>query len=114
MKKKSRVKVCDDLWKKVIKKRADFKCERCGSKEYIQAHHIIPRTDYSLRYDLMNGIALCRGCHLYWAHKDALGFVNWLKENAIRNYEYLENERGGIVKNDYQFIEDYLTKELEK
>ena len=110
IKHKSKLKICDELWSKVIKQRADGKCERCGKNKYVQAHHIIPRTCYSLRHDKMNGIALCRACHLYWAHKDALDFANWIKH--FRDLGYLESRRHSQTKNDYESIRIYLEGEL--
>lgn len=100
---------CDDLWKEVVKKRAGFKCEKCGNTRYLQAHHIIPRTNYALRYDLKNGVALCRRCHLFWSHKDSVGFVRWISKK--RDMDYLESRRYGQSKNDYQLIEIYLKQE---
>jgi len=99
-------KICDELWKQTVKKHAGFKCEKCGKTEYLQAHHIIPRTNYALRFDLENGVALCRKCHIYWAHKDAIGFMEWIKDK--RNIAYLESRRYGQTKNDYKLIEIYL------
>ena len=104
---------CDDLWAEAVKKRADNKCERCGKDKVQAAHHIIPRTNYALRYDLENGVSLCHpGCHIYWAHKDALAFYEWIKDK--RDLKYLESRRYSQSKNDYQLIEIYLKNELEK
>lgn len=50
-------------WKKQIKKRDDFSCKKCGSKEKLEIHHIKPFRivkDYALE----NGITLCQPCHL--------------------------------------------------
>lgn len=107
-----KVKICDDLWSKLIKKRAGNQCEKCGKTKYVQAHHIIPRTCYSLRHDKENGVALCRKCHLYWAHKDAIGFYQWIKD--IRNLDYLEARRHSQTKNDYKLIEMYLMQKLDE
>jgi hypothetical protein len=49
-------------WKKQIKKLG--KCEICGAKEHLEAHHIVP-WEYSVsgRTDLTNGQCLCEECH---------------------------------------------------
>ena len=45
----------------VLEKR---KCERCGSEEHLEAHHIIHWADYPLgRFDIKNGECLCHACH---------------------------------------------------
>ena len=109
---KSPLKICDDLWSGLVKKRAMNKCERCGKTWYLQSHHIIPRTCYSLRHDPENGVALCRACHLYWAHKDALAFGEWVRE--IRDVPYLMARKHSQTKNDYKLIELYLISKLDE
>ena len=106
MARKTLRKECDDLWSAAVKKRAGYKCERCGKTKYLQAHHIIPRTNYALRYDLENGVALCRACHLYWAHKDVIAFTMWIRDK--RDLEYLDSRRHAQTKNDYKLIKLYL------
>ena len=103
---KSLLKQCDNLWSSMIKQRAEGKCEMCGSDNYLSAHHIVPRTNYALRHDLMNGVALCRRHHLYFAHKDALEFIQWVKSK--RDLDYLNVMRHRQTKNDYNLIKLYL------
>lgn len=54
----------DRLWSQLIKQR-DGMCRRCGSQSNaLEAAHIIPRRSLSVRYDPMNGLALCAAtCH---------------------------------------------------
>ena len=108
---KSKRKQCDELWSKAVKRRAGFKCERCGKTTKLHAHHIIPRTNYALRYDLVNGVCLCYRCHFHFAHKDAMGFMAWIKDR--RNLDYLDSRRHGQSKNDYELIRIYLENVLE-
>ncbi len=78
----------------------------CEKDTYIQAHHIVPRTNFALRWDVENGVALCRRHHLYFAHKDILGFMSWVKDK--RNLKYLEFTRHRQSKNDYKLIQLFL------
>jgi 5-methylcytosine-specific restriction endonuclease McrA len=40
------------------------KCKYCGSEYDVHAHHIIPwKLCEEKRFDLENGITLCRSCH---------------------------------------------------
>ena len=53
-------------WRISIYKRDKFKCQMpgCSSKKYLNAHHIQKWASASmLRYDIDNGITLCRSCH---------------------------------------------------
>lgn len=52
-------------WRMSVYERDWFTCQDCGYKgKDIEAHHIIPfREDESLKYELENGVTLCRECH---------------------------------------------------
>lgn len=51
-------------WGLDVKTRDSFKCQNCGSEKDLQAHHIVKwKSDENLRFDLDNGITLCRSCH---------------------------------------------------
>ena len=74
-------------WKKKIKERDKYTCQKCDKKLTginCQAHHIIPKTFREFRWEEMNGITLCWYCHeigKFSAHKNAIHFSEWLKEN---------------------------------
>lgn len=58
------------VWAAVIKDKAHNRCEICGSKENIEAHHIIPVSHNVERaWDLRNGIALCKKRHYQVHHR---------------------------------------------
>lgn len=49
-------------WTKEVLKKGE--CEQCGSKEQLEAHHIIKWADYPPgRIDVKNGMCLCHECH---------------------------------------------------
>jgi len=53
-------------WRLKVYKRDRFRCQMpgCKSKFKIQAHHIKKWSEASsLRYDVKNGVTLCRACH---------------------------------------------------
>lgn len=53
-----------ELWRKTIFERDKYTCQSCGAKGQIEAHHIKEWAKYPmLRYDLDNGITLCKNCH---------------------------------------------------
>lgn len=52
-------------WRLAVFKRDGFKCQSCGAANDLQAHHIKHwKDDISNRYNVDNGITLCRRCHL--------------------------------------------------
>ena len=53
-------------WRVDVYKRDKFKCQMpgCKNKKRLNAHHIQKWASASmLRYDIDNGITLCKGCH---------------------------------------------------
>lgn len=49
-------------WRKEVLKRGV--CERCGSKDELDAHHVMTWAEYPKgRADLNNGMCLCHECH---------------------------------------------------
>lgn len=52
-------------WRKAVYQRDAHTCQRCDTKEcYIQAHHIRPWALFPKdRYDINNGVTLCKKCH---------------------------------------------------
>lgn len=52
-------------WRKAVFERDGFHCVKCGTKKDLQAHHIKPwKNNKALRYEVSNGMILCRKCHL--------------------------------------------------
>ncbi len=67
--KKQLRKKCEDLWRKIVIKKAGYKCEypACNNSERLNAHHIYTKGGHEkLRFDPENGMALC-----YYHHKGA-------------------------------------------
>ena len=52
-------------WRKSIFERDNFTCQKCFLKGvYIEAHYIKSWAKYpELRYEISNGLTLCRECH---------------------------------------------------
>jgi len=51
-------------WRNEVLKRGNYKCFHCGSYNNLQAHHIKSFKFYpKLRFDVNNGIILCKSCH---------------------------------------------------
>ena len=82
----------DKEWAKQIKER-DKCCVICGSKERLNAHHIIPREIKELRWELCNGITLCPRHHKFSImnspHKNPWVFLNILYLKRIKQMEDL-------------------------
>lgn len=56
----------DAIWAREVKVRDKQRCVICGSKDNLQAHHIIPVANdpwRQYRYNVGNGVTLCKDCH---------------------------------------------------
>ena len=52
-------------WRLEVYKRDNFECVVCGSKEKINAHHILGFKEYpEERFNVKNGVTLCEKCHI--------------------------------------------------
>jgi len=116
----------DQAWAILVKHRAGWKCEFCGKKGYLNAHHIYSRSKKSTRWDVANGISLCVGHHVFnskfSAHKTPLEFVRWLEN--YKGIDYLERltlkahttlklhkfEKEVLLEDMLNKIKDYETK----
>jgi len=98
----------DDLWREIIYLTYDFTCEMCGREmtpEECHAHHIIPRGNFNVRWDLGNGSLLCNYNHNEAPdapHHDNEKYLEWLKVHRWKgHYERLlrkSGEKGGANK----------------
>lgn len=90
------------LWSQAVRSRAGNKCEVCGRVHgdlnakgnpiRINAHHIEDKANYALRFDIMNGVALCPTCHRFGqdsAHRSPIWFLEWLKEHLRDRYGHV-------------------------
>lgn len=72
----------DKAWSEIVKKRAESKCERCGKRKYLNAHHIVGRRNMATRWEITNGVCLCAGCHTFSskfsAHQTPTIFSEWI------------------------------------
>lgn len=105
----------DELWKKIIYLTYNYTCEVCGkffppdpitgSSTGTQAHHIIGRGNFNVRWDPEDGSCLCGYDHKLspnCPHRDKTGFLNWLSKHRREGlYEDLvkrAGESGGAKK----------------
>ena len=93
----------DTEWSKAVKERDGFKCQYCGKTEYLNAHHIFSRSNFTVRWDLDNGITLCSGCHtmssIFSAHKTPAEFIEWVKvKKGLEWYERLRKKARKTTK----------------
>ncbi len=96
------VKKAFSLWSECARILRGHKCELCGIKDkeindkgkptILNVHHLIPRENKALRFDMRNACVLCRNHHKYArnsAHKGSLLFYEWFRNYRTSDYGYL-------------------------
>jgi len=78
---RSLVKDLDRLARLATFQRAGHRCEKCGTRDRLQWHHVYSRRIQSLRWDLDNLVVLCAGDHLHW-HHNPMNAVEWFQGYA--------------------------------
>ena len=118
-KRKSDLKLCDELWSKLVKVRAWFRCEYCWKDKYLNSHHLFTRNNYTTRFDLDNWICLCSWHHTmsksFSAHRTPLEFAEWIIARRWQErYDNLKAKSKQIRDKDYNKVKQYLLEETEK
>jgi hypothetical protein len=119
--------MADQLWSLAVKSDWANKCAICGHRGDLNSHHLIPRQHVKTRYDLQNGICLCRRCHQFCPdkapHQNPAGFMLWLEEfrpllaewylgtmesGAYRNFEGTTNAAFycGVIRTLREYVEE--------
>lgn len=95
-------------WAKII--RYAGRCEKCGSADNLQAHHIQSKAFRGTRFMLDNGIALCPKCHKFGktsAHQSLL-FYEWLRTVHPKRYRWILDNYDREEDRDYKTIYEEL------
>lgn len=111
---------CDTLWALNIKAMAGFICEysgehgtQIGGDKTLNAHHIIGKPNFTLRYSFDNGVCLTSGIHFFVAHHSARreGFMEWIGKARLKRLDKLRNV---TTKANYKEKEKELYNNLQK
>jgi hypothetical protein len=108
--KKQLKKKCDVMWSLIV--RQNEKCQLCGKEgrkrkdgkkiKGLDAHHMIYRQNYLHRWNVDNGICLCKGCHTFGtmfggqkiaAHIDQVVFMEKVKEILPNYYDWYNTNK---------------------
>lgn len=71
------VKESDSKFSKFIINR-DKKCLRCGSTSMLTCSHFHGRANYATRYEPMNCVTFCLGCHDIMESKKSGAYMDWM------------------------------------
>lgn len=76
------------LWSKNVLRRDKFTCQLCGQVGgKLNAHHKKEWSNYKeLRFDIDNGVTLCKECHLHKAHRGAWRNIPTDWDELVKEY----------------------------
>ena len=107
-------KKADNLVSKIVRKKGH--CEWCGNSKNLQCAHYVGRNNHTLRFDLMNVICLCAGCHRK-GHDYPNKFVKWFEGKFPNRISYIEMNQNRLTKRtarDYKELVEMLKEINEK
>jgi hypothetical protein len=82
-----------EAWRSAVMKRDGRTCVLCGSTDYPNAHHITRwADDYSLRFDVKNGVVVCLACHSRYHGKHMDKFPEHITSRLIHYIERIYGE----------------------
>lgn len=85
----------DKRWAQKVKERDNNRCVICGTDFRLNSHHIIPRENHDMKYELVNGITLCAKHHMFCreisAHNNPLAFFIWMEQHRPDQLDILRN-----------------------
>lgn len=97
----------DQVWRKAVLKRDNYECKKCFSSEKLCVHHVKCWKKFpELRFDVENGLTLCRQCHGK-AHREELlerlkNIVPWnkgMKMSAAHRKKLSDAHKGQVPWN---------------
>lgn len=114
-KRKTLGKKCDKKWGFYIHFRDNDECVVCGSSP-AQAHHLIGRRNFRLRWEPDNGVLLCPKHHTFdtkfSAHQTPTIFSEWFKETYPQRDQFLKDTVNELWNKDYDEILERFNNEL--
>jgi uncharacterized phage protein (TIGR02220 family) len=103
-----------EKWKNAVYERDGYACRECGSDQDIHAHHIKSFIDYpELRFDVDNGITLCRECHMKIHNSITEQNRGITEQNRVVTEANLK-DKGKRIKEKEEKIKDIGEKKKEK
>jgi len=110
------IRALDRITPEIIKLRDMHQCQRCGARPQPQGchwSHIYSRASYHTRWDLLNSLVLCNGCHRWWhSHPTESGF--WFAKKFPARYDYLQGKRREVAAIKTSELEALLESHKEK
>jgi hypothetical protein len=111
-----KVSTADIAFSLAVRAAAGFECEHCGVELRIpndapepfqprsgakgECCHLYGRRNAALRWDMLNAVSMCHGCHRMFTENPKL-FTDWIESEFPQRWDRLNEKRGFVgVTND--------------
>lgn len=111
-----RIDPLDTLFSVYIRRKAGWKCERCGNmpdRRGLHCHHFHRRRKQSTRFDPDNGVSLCLGCHQYFGENKDHEEAFMIAKLGEERFDMLQARAMIKCKPDRSAIKLWLKQQLE-
>jgi hypothetical protein len=113
---KSLEKKATRLWGQAVHQRDEERCQVCGSSP-AQAHHLVGRRNYRLRFEPDNGILLCPKHHTFdskfSAHQTPTIFGEWFESKYPERHQFIRENVNEIWDKDYDKVLRKLESQMD-
>lgn len=106
----------DALWSNYVRSRDNWTCQRCGRKYSpnnaggLHCSHYFGRSNYAVRFCLLNTESLCHGCHSYFTKNPHDHRQHKFEKLGSKLYEELLIKKNTPLKSGEKKY--YLSKEF--
>ena len=88
------------VWHDAVLADAGFRCACCDSANDLHAHHIKHASYYvKLRFDVTNGVCLCKNCHMILHNKIAGGYRNKCGLKHLNRLFFMRDYFADVITN---------------
>ena len=74
------------------RKRDGERCQRCGSNEDLEVHHIVPLAKGGAEFDLSNLTTLCHDCHVAVGERSSIVGQTSSHPSPVRGETHTQSE----------------------
>ena len=101
------IKELDAQTSKIVKKRDKGICQRCGRRG-TETSHVVPRSNYYLRWNLNNLKWLCHRCHFFWWHKNPMAAWQWYQLEFPERADFVLEHEHDVARYSVSDLRDIL------
>ena len=99
-----------ELWKQACAKKWGTKCEICGKDASTFHHFIYKSASNALKFDVENGVPICRDCHFKIHRQKKNGFMALrIRDRRGKKWsDYIQSKDGVLINRTIGWLEEQI------